>query len=74
MEVAIGAATGFAAGLLMYPLKKAHVNIKFVVSAAFVMGLVALHYIYHWFAGEFLTAIIYGFTCYKIWGPTKPMH
>lgn len=62
MEVVIGLATGFVAGLCAIPMKKMSKYIKLVKSCVFVMGLVALHYIFHWFAGEFLCAIIYGLT------------
>lgn len=62
---------GFIVG---YPLKKQHVLLKFIVSAFVVCVLVALHYKYHLLAGEFLTAIIFGYVCFRFWGHTKPEH
>lgn len=58
----------------MWPLKNCNKYLKLVVSAGCVCGLVAVHYIYHLLAGEFLCAIIFGYMCLKAWGNTKPMH
>jgi len=78
IEVLIGTGTGIGAGLFAFFFKKAPRIIKAIKSAIFVCGLVALHYIYHWFTGEFLCAIIYGFVIMKIWGHDHekgvPMH
>lgn len=68
MEVFIGLGSGLATGLCMYPLKKANIYIKFVLCVVIVSALVAVHYIYHLFAGEFLCAIIFGYVAQRIWG------